>query len=61
MHVNGVTDRKAAKHVLDKAGLRYLSRKTRMQVLKTGRGICDETKRALLDLLMQAMSIPDGR
>ena len=32
-----------------------------MQVLKTGPGICDETKRALLDLLMQAMSIPDGR
>jgi hypothetical protein len=32
-----------------------------MQMLKTGPGICDETKRALLDLLMQAMSIPDGR
>jgi len=31
-----------------------------MQVLKTGPDICDETKRALLDLLMQAMSIPDG-
>ena len=31
-----------------------------MQVLKTGPGICDEAKRPLLDLLMLAMSIPDG-
>jgi hypothetical protein len=61
MYVNVVTDRKAAKHVLDKAGLRYCPGKTCMQVPRTSPGICDETKRALLDLLMQAMSIPDGR